>query len=208
MTAAILCFLCKRRVGYKNKDSTVFNTHMKTEHMISYGLDYLLASCVMSEEERVAVLDVAKDVMQERIVPVVDLEDETTDDIKHITTVGNLHTKAKNLEKLVQGFSTKKLKITKGGEEITMKDLTSTSPVLKNRKGSGSKHVAQKGEDPGNGTVCPLCSKEFPKNGPMRRHFEDIHQPGEFPCAGCGKVFSSKNKMSSHYSRNCKRKTI
>ena len=37
------------------------------------------------------------------------------------------------------------------------------------------------------------------------RHFEDLHQPGEFPCPGderiCGKVFTSRNKMSSHYSR-------
>ena len=40
------------------------------------------------------------------------------------------------------------------------------------------------------GTTCPLCGKQFPKNGPMRRHFEDIHQPGEYPCPGegCGKV--------------------
>ena len=100
------------------------------------------------------------------------------------------------------------------------------------------------------GTSCPLCGKQFPKNGPMRRHFEDIHQPGEYPCPGegCGKVqhiswelklqfymrynlamwqckchnvsvtnvsqvFTSKNKMSSHRSRNCnpnkdRRKTL
>jgi hypothetical protein len=46
--------------------------------------------------------------------------------------------------------------------------------------------------------------------------FEDIHQPGDYPCPGpdCGKVplvlslhssqvFTSRNKMSSHRSRNC-----
>ena len=60
----------------------------------------------------------------------------------------------------------------------------------------------------GSGNTCPLCHKEFPSNGPMKRHFEDIHQPGEFPCKGCHKVFSSKNKVSSHYSRNCKRRTL
>jgi len=70
--------------------------------------------------------------------------------------------------------------------------------------------VAQAGpdEDPGSGRECPLCQKEFPANGPMRRHFEDIHQPGEYPCRGCGKVFTSKNKVSSHYSRNCKRRSM
>lgn len=67
--------------------------------------------------------------------------------------------------------------------------------------------LAAPDEDPGSGRECPLCRKEFPANGPMRRHFEDIHQPGEYPCRGCGKVFTSKNKVSSHYSRNCKRRS-
>ena len=43
------------------------------------------------------------------------------------------------------------------------------------------------------------------KTALLCRHFEDLHQPGEFPCPGderiCGKVFTSRNKMSSHYSR-------
>ena len=53
------------------------------------------------------------------------------------------------------------------------------------------KELAGATDDPGSGTTCPLCKKEFPKNGPMRRHFEDIHQPGEYPCPGegCGKVY-------------------
>lgn len=60
----------------------------------------------------------------------------------------------------------------------------------------------------GDGKICRLCFKEFPSNGPMRRHFEDIHNPGEYPCKGCQKIFTSKNKVSSHYSRNCKRRTL
>ena len=39
----------------------------------------------------------------------------------------------------------------------------------------------------------------------MRRHFEDVHQPGEYPCKVCGKVFSSYNKVTSHYSRVCRK---
>ena len=225
MPSSIACFLCKGMISYKNKDATRFETHMRDEHMVHFGLEYLLASCVMSEKERLAVLEVAKDVMKERIKPIKDqdttLEEEVEEvvevdedieevmEVQEIKKVSKPHTKAANLEKIVQGFSAKKLKISRGREEIRMKDLTSTTTLVKKyRKGGESKHVAEKGEDPGTGTVCPLCSKEFPKNGPMRRHFEDIHQPGEFPCAGCGKVFTSKNKMSSHYSRNCKRRTL
>jgi len=73
------------------------------------------------------------------------------------------------------------------------------------RSRTPNKKIAAAGDSPGKGTDCPLCGKQFPTNGPMRRHFEDIHQPGEYPCPGegCGKVFTSKNKMSSHRSRNC-----
>ena len=57
---------------------------------------------------------------------------------------------------------------------------------------------------PGEGVACPECGKRFRSRGPMLRHYEDLHQPGEYPCRGCGRVFSSKNKVSSHFSRNCK----
>jgi len=71
-------------------------------------------------------------------------------------------------------------------------------------KSTGDYAIAAPGEVPGDGKVCRLCEKQFPNNPSMKRHFEDIHQPGEFPCKGCGKIFTSMNKVSSHYSRNCK----
>jgi len=71
-------------------------------------------------------------------------------------------------------------------------------------KPTGDYEVAAPGEVAGDGKICRLCDKQFPNNPSMKRHFEDIHQPGEFPCKGCGKIFTSMNKVSSHYSRNCK----
>jgi len=59
----------------------------------------------------------------------------------------------------------------------------------------------------GTGHPCGDCGKRFNSKNAMMRHFEDIHQPGEYPCRGCGRIFSSKNKCSSHYSRNCKNRT-
>jgi len=328
----IVCFLCRGIVSYKNKDTAKFEKHMKNEHMANFGMEYLLAGCTMSEEERLAIKDVIKERIEENehesdqnTTLEEDAEVKTTkiktkeetktarfqcDDCpisftqannleehvarKHKKKADTNNTKSKaileaidrknaidgefsktmktfksgsdslkttniatitsksepkaNLEKVVQGLSTKKLKamdisIKKDGEEVEVKrkNSTSTSPVPKSKNGTcisikkdgeevevkrknltstipvpkskkngkgGSNLIAEPGQEPGEGTVCPLCSKEFPKNGPMRSHFVDIHQPGEFPCPGCQKVFTSKNKMSSHYSRNCKRKTL
>ena len=52
------------------------------------------------------------------------------------------------------------------------------------------------------GGVCPMCSKTIITN--LKRHMEDIHCPGEFPCPHCSKVFSSKNKLASHVSQTCR----
>ena len=89
-------------------------------------------------------------------------------------------------------------------KRLENKSLVKVTPVkgkkLKNKKfkklqkidrsRTPNKQIADANQDPGTGTSCPLCGKQFPKNGPMRRHFEDIHQPGEYPCPGegCGKV--------------------
>jgi len=73
--------------------------------------------------------------------------------------------------------------------------------------GSAKKPKKSPYVEPGKGHPCKECGKEFRNEATLARHFEDIHQAGEFPCPGdtslCGKVFTSKNKMSSHYSRNC-----
>jgi len=53
----------------------------------------------------------------------------------------------------------------------------------------------------GVGSECPVCHKFVSM---PRQHMEDMHSPpGHFPCRGCDKVFTSKNKESSHYSRHC-----
>merc|ERR1712179_52176 len=303
-------------------DASKFEKHMKNEHMVKFGMEYLLAGCNMSEDERLAIKDVIKEwrIEQEKVVSEEVMKEEVDkDESKRIKDEPDISvkdndttleedaeesapsksksikskpeakaarfqcddcpisfTQSSNLEeqisgkqknksnkkskskeildsidrkngldgeftlkdfksasdalkktsiatltpkstskstsaKVVVGLTTKKVKnddVQVNEETIERKSLSSTTPVPKNKKGGGASLVAEPGQDPGDGTVCPLCSKQFPKYGPMRNHFVDIHQPGEFPCKGCQKVFTSKNKMSSHYSRNCKRKTL
>jgi len=349
----LICFLCKGFVSYKDGNPSKFNKHMNSEHSAYFGLDYLLAGCSMSPEERAAVREVIGDRIEpgkegqeagkqkeqrrhslsakrstekkkcpqcpisftfqadltehmevthgveegsRAIMDTIDSKNnrELRDKIKDFNsanqelkkntkTVPASDIKREAMEGgKVKGLAVKKFgparvklskeeawkiatskRSTKSSEEsekstsnksvnaetkpddkvakslpkkpsskgeavplhILKKKLNlsssdaETTPVKSkksklaavksqqhvDRSRTPNKKIAAAGDSPGKGTDCPLCGKQFPNNGPMRRHFEDIHQPGEYPCPGegCGKVFTSKNKMSSHRSRNC-----
>jgi len=283
-----VCFLCKGFVSYKEGDTSKFNRHMNNEHMAYFGLEYLLAGCTMSEEERLAVRDVIKDRIEptqpasstnNTVVATLEEMDDTPKPKKgnrykcaqcpisfsvevNLKTHMEVHQKqaklksnkgdktserSKEILKAVENKEsgknvTDKKRLKSTGDEpekenmddseeqspkrskISTEDASknksdnasvlapkskkqnknNTSKTKHNKTGNGSQEEVGKDQDPGDGKICPVCSKEFQSNGPMRRHFEDIHQPGEFPCKGCGRVFSSKNKVSSHFSRNCK----
>jgi len=68
--------------------------------------------------------------------------------------------------------------------------------MKKERKGSDGQDTLK-----GSG-VCPVCAKTVSARN-LKRHMEDIHCPGVFPCPHCGKVFSSRNKLSSHVTQTC-----
>lgn len=93
--------------------------------------------------------------------------------------------------------------------KIKIKDLSGKSLKSPAATIPGGKLKPKKSAyaEPGKGHPCKECGKEFRSEANMLRHHEDLHQPGEFPCPGdpklCGKVFTSRNKMSSHFSRNC-----
>lgn len=60
--------------------------------------------------------------------------------------------------------------------------------------------MASSKEFPRRGGDCPICHKTTAN---VRRHVQDVHMKGEFPCPYCGKIFGSKNKQGSHTSRFC-----
>lgn len=60
----------------------------------------------------------------------------------------------------------------------------------------------------GEGFPCKECGKPFKTESMAEFHYTDVHVQGHFPCkGGCGKIFTSKNKMSSHWSRHCNDKS-
>jgi len=100
------------------------------------------------------------------------------------------------------------LSIQKTSKEASLKIQKSQKKKERKSISKGTKPEkvveAKKARRSGVGTECPECHKvvSMPK-----QHMEDMHSPpGHFPCRGCSKVFTSKNKESSHYSRACKKK--
>lgn len=63
-----------------------------------------------------------------------------------------------------------------------------------------TQQMASSKDFPRRGGDCPLCNKTTAN---IRRHVQDVHMTGEFPCPFCGKIFGSKNKQGSHTSRFC-----
>merc|ERR1712098_877956 len=57
----VICFLCKGHVPYTRNNMGKFERHMKSDHSVFFGVDYLLAGCLMSEDERLAVTDVVEE---------------------------------------------------------------------------------------------------------------------------------------------------
>merc|ERR1712059_51784 len=170
---------------------------------IDFGIDFLLAACLMEEDEREAIQQVVEDKFQvgEKFDSASDGEEQNAvegEDAEDLLDDGV------SLDPGEYGMPSDTGAVVSDGKVSTIcndlmdvfmsDDSDSFEHLLVNEE-----QVAQQTEFP-----CPECGKMFRSKQNMRGHFVDIHQPGEFPCPGCGKVFSSKNKQTSHFSRYCK----
>lgn len=54
----VCCLLCRGMVTYRNLDTSRFMAHMNYEHGAYFDMEFLLAACLMDEEERKAVRNV------------------------------------------------------------------------------------------------------------------------------------------------------
>merc|ERR1712096_370786 len=51
----VCCILCRGVLNYKDKDSSRFESHMQSEHGAYFDLEFILAACLMDEDEKNAV---------------------------------------------------------------------------------------------------------------------------------------------------------
>jgi len=56
----VCCLLCRGMVIYKDGDKTRFRAHMNNEHGAFFDIDYLLASCLLEEDQKEAIARTVK----------------------------------------------------------------------------------------------------------------------------------------------------
>merc|ERR1719342_1211309 len=154
----------------------------------------------MTEEEREAI----HNLISEKISP-VDIDNEALEEFEEISTIEEDHFISPseldaNIER--DNFKADNLYETENADSYRR-------TVKKESKGRNKPKeklfpiIVGSDEVAGRGRVCRVCGVKFSDGANMKRHFKDVHQPGEFPCKGCGKVYTSFNKHLSHYSRYC-----
>lgn len=245
VSGTVICFMCQGHVPYTKNNMTKFEKHMATDHSAFFGMEYLLAGCKMSEDERLAVTDVVtekeggsransahNDVDDEQLAATleegeVDNNDIDNDPLSNVVNVkkervlqkqkpykcdycAKSFTLLDNLEEHISRRhpgqakkSAKALKLQRGFQKQIQ--IKSSMSIVKTQKKKSMQMTQHRQDIPeGEGFPCGECGRVYKTEAMQKFHYTDVHVQGHFPCRGdCGKIFTSKNKMSSHWSRHC-----
>jgi len=221
MTAGLQCYMCKVPVMCRNGNFSKIKEHLQVVHKVDNEMGYLLAGFFMTDDERKAVKDLVAGKSGISLTEEDKLEDVSFDTSENFNMT-SMPVKVELLESefesepIVQNSAPvikKSRRSAPGSTRLTEDDSPTKTSVKKefvSRKFSkfdDDPVIVGPDEKPGQGRVCRVCGKKLSDTMNMRRHFKDVHQPGEYPCQVCGKIYTSPNKVYSHYKRYCKQKT-
>ena len=91
----VQCFLCSARILYGQNEQEILRDHLRSEHSVETGENYLIAGCLMNLEEREAIVNVVKDRelgvdMDEDVAKEVPEEDAGTIEVGDIVSLAAL----------------------------------------------------------------------------------------------------------------------
>jgi len=205
------CFMCNSPdlYNYSKDEISKIERHLKFKHKVDHGVTFLVAGWFMTEEEREAITNLKS---EKRDVSFGEIDNEALDEFEEIYTTDEDNITSPSSE-LDANLEQNEIKTEDGFLVDGSDNLPETENadfyrrrVKKESKGRKEKLfpiIVGSDEVAGGGRVCRVCGVKFSDPANMKRHFKDVHQPGEFPCKGCGKVYTSFNKHLSHYSRYC-----
>ena len=236
---------------YSRSNMAKFERHMATDHSVFFGMEYLLAGCKMTDEERHAVTDVVTEkeggsggaritrVEESRSSGPATLEEGEVnhqEDEAEVDPLENVETTVSRATIKREMSSQRPYKCNHCPKSFTLSDnldehMTRRHPNMVSKSSKKSKKLSRgfqrdvkpvlvqrrkststpkrHGQDipEGEGFPCTECGNVYKTEAMQKFHYTDVHVQGHYPCKGnCGKIFTSKNKMSSHWSRNCNNK--
>jgi len=216
MTAGLQCFMCNVSVVYRKGNVSKIKEHLQFVHKVDNEVGYLIAGFFMTEDEREAVKDAVADkagisVIEEENLEIVSFAPSGVNNLNKNLPQTTVKVEPKEYSILIKpsrrSANPSTIRSLLGCKDVSpMKTLVKKEYVSRvRRRLDDDPVIVGPDEVPGLGKVCRVCGKGYSNAVSMRRHFEDVHQPGEYPCKVCGKVFSSYNKVTSHYSRVCRK---
>ena len=212
------CFMCSARILYGHDDQTVLRDHLRSEHSVDTGEDYLIAGFLMNQEERDAIFNVVKD--RESGLEVSD---------EGINVAGDGETDQMESEDAVSSIEV--------GSVVSLADLVPETTLQECSEESlkpAEQSPPPAEEKPVVEFPCPDCSLSFKLKIKLNRHMklhtkkEDIktelslskplvkteketpkrqgprvwvpaHQNDGVPCPECFKRFRSRGPMQRHF---------
>jgi len=209
MTAGLQCYMCKVPVMCRNGNFSKIKEHLQFEHKVDNELGYLLAGFYMTDDEREAVKDLVAgkagiDLKYLENVEIVSSDPNANVLITPMTV--KVESQESEFEPEPIAEIIKRTRRSAPGSISLTGDVKKEFVSRKFSKFDEEPVIVGPEEKPGRGRVCRVCGKKLSDTMNMRRHFKDVHQPGEFPCQVCGKIYTSSNKVYSHYTRYCKQK--
>ena len=209
----VVCFMCQGFVPYNPENPVKFTKHMKSDHSAFFGLDYLLAGCRMTEEERRTV----NEVVGEKEVGDLDVEvdgeitnsEPSTEIFFPVTTLEEVELEADNgwrnikQEKVSENahncdFCLKSFTVRENlVEHINRRHPTKKQTKRDKRSPPVSLKKTSNGVKLSRGTTKIISRKRKSPN--PRRQQQDIPEGEGFPCRECGKVFRTENMEKFHY---------
>eukprot|EP00092_Neocalanus_flemingeri_P034811 GFUD01037883.1.p1 GENE.GFUD01037883.1~~GFUD01037883.1.p1 ORF type:complete len:531 (+),score=144.30 GFUD01037883.1:113-1705(+) len=162
----VCCILCRGMVIYKDGDKSRFKNHMNNEHGAFFDIDYLLASCLLENDQKEAVAKTVKAVDYNLLRETnaaeagVTLREESFDDREELGSVDQLVLKKERAEDLDVDLQCGSCGTQFGTPEGLLQH---------NRKGCKKEETKKKSIE------CDQCGKYYTSKQSMRAHKEKMH---------------------------------